>query len=159
MLTFISLLITWLIFSGKYDLFHIILGVISSLSLSILYKTILKDESVESININDLKILKVPVFFIQLVWSVITANAHVLYLAFHPNLKKIIKPRLLQIKVDKLDNDFAKYVFAQSITLTPGTVTVLVEDNIFTVHAISEKSAGDLPEPLESQVQSAFCQS
>ena len=38
-------------------------------------------------------------------------------------------------------SDFEKFVLAQSITLTPGTVTVRIKDDEFLVHAISGEAA------------------
>jgi multicomponent Na+:H+ antiporter subunit E len=35
-------------------------------------------------------------------------------------------------------------VYANSITLTPGTITTIVDDNVLTVHAIVSDGADDL---------------
>ena len=43
-----------------------------------------------------------------------------------------------------LRTDFARFVLANSITLTPGTVTVRIQDDTFYVHAITVHAAGDL---------------
>ena len=43
-----------------------------------------------------------------------------------------------------LKGDFAKFVLANSITLTPGTVTIRIYKDNFIIHAISKKAAGDL---------------
>jgi multicomponent Na+:H+ antiporter subunit E len=45
-----------------------------------------------------------------------------------------------------LESEFARFVFANSITLTPGTVTIRIYKDIFFIHAISKKAAGDLAE-------------
>ncbi|WP_421792305.1 Na+/H+ antiporter subunit E [Hyphobacterium sp.] len=46
-----------------------------------------------------------------------------------------ITPRLVRVPV-KADTDLARCVFANSITLTPGTVSVEVEDDAILVHAL-----------------------
>jgi multicomponent Na+:H+ antiporter subunit E len=44
----------------------------------------------------------------------------------------------------KLKTDMAVTTFANSVTLTPGTITLLVQEGFFYVHAISKKVADDL---------------
>lgn len=53
-----------------------------------------------------------------------------------------IEPRLIRVPVD-MDTDLARCVFANSITLTPGTVTVEVEADGYLVHALD----GDFTDP------------
>jgi multicomponent Na+:H+ antiporter subunit E len=55
------------------------------------------------------------------------------------------------------DSDTARVAFANSITLTPGTLTVDVEDDTFTIHCLHESfsdsiSSGD----LEKRVAQTF---
>ncbi len=52
-----------------------------------------------------------------------------------------------------LKSEFAKFVLANSITLTPGTVTIRVHDDIFYIHAISREAAGDLNEETMSEME------
>ena len=40
--------------------------------------------------------------------------------------------------------DLAKVIYANSITLTPGTITLDVRDDKFLVHALSDEAAADL---------------
>jgi multicomponent Na+:H+ antiporter subunit E len=62
-------------------------------------------------------LLYIPKFF----WEMIKANLEVAYLVVHPLLP--IKPGIVKIKT-KLTKDSAITVLANSITLTPGTMTV-----------------------------------
>jgi multicomponent Na+:H+ antiporter subunit E len=57
-----------------------------------------------------------------------------------------------------LQSEFARYVFANSITLTPGTVTLSVDGDKFVVHAISKKVADELPGEMEKRVAKIFDQ-
>ena len=54
-----------------------------------------------------------------------------------------MSPRVVKLKT-KLKSDFAKFVYANSITLTPGTITILINGNEYLVHAISEAVEKDL---------------
>ena len=62
-------------------------------------------------------LIYIPKFF----WEMIKANLEVAYLVVHPLLP--IKPGIVKIKT-KLTKDSAITVLANSITLTPGTMTV-----------------------------------
>lgn len=52
-----------------------------------------------------------------------------------------INPVLVKVR-SSCDSDLAKTLFANSITLTPGTVTIEVEPNRMLVHALYEEAAG-----------------
>lgn len=52
-----------------------------------------------------------------------------------------LSPALVRVPAPQR-TDFGRTVFANSITLTPGTVTVEVEDGVFLVHALDESMAG-----------------
>ncbi len=156
LLTFILLFINWIIFSGKFDLFHIAIGLIAALIVSLLSGHFVFDSPNRKVKDYLRTAIKMPFYIVWLFWNILKSNFYVIYLAFHPNMKKIISPRLLQIKTNDLKDEFSRYVFAQSVTLTPGTVTVLAESDVFTIHAISDYAAESLPNPLESKVKNTF---
>ena len=57
----------------------------------------------------------------------------VLKLILFPRCK--VQPSLVDIRVD-LRTEFAKYVLANSITLTPGTISVETRGDVMTVHCL-----------------------
>ncbi len=65
----------------------------------------------------------------------IKANLKVAYIVLHPKLP--ISPGMVQFKT-RLKTDLAKVIFANAITLTPGTLTVDIEDDLFTVHGLTD---------------------
>ena len=68
----------------------------------------------------------------------------------------LIDPRIIKFK-SKLQSDLARVTFANSITLTPGTITVYVTmDGDFSVHAIDKKSREGLPGEMEARIAKAF---
>lgn len=76
--------------------------------------------------------------------QIILANFHVIKLALSPrSLERDIDPHIFTFKTG-LKTPFAKFVLANSITLTPGTVTIRIHGDTFYVHAISQKAMGDL---------------
>lgn len=70
--------------------------------------------------------------------EIFKANIQVVKLALAPDLN--IKPVMTRVAVS-LKNDMARATYANSITLTPGTVTVEVEETGFLIHALDESFA------------------
>lgn len=72
-------------------------------------------------------------YLVWLVWNVMKANVDVAYRILAPSMP--IRPRLMVFTVD-MESEVARAVVANSITLTPGTVTIDVEGNSYLVHAL-----------------------
>ena len=68
--------------------------------------------------------------------EIVNANLAVLRLVMKPDLD--VEPRLVRVPAEQR-SDLGHAVFANSITLTPGTVTVDVEDDGFLVHALDTR--------------------
>ena len=76
----------------------------------------------------------IPVFF----YYVIVANIDVAYRVLHPKMP--INPGIVKIKTN-LKTDSGITALANSITLTPGTLTIdLTEDGFLYIHWINVKS-------------------
>ena len=69
------------------------------------------------------------------------ANVQVLKVVLSPNLN--IRPGIIAYKTE-CTTPLGITVLANSITLTPGTVTVALRDGDAIVHAISEENAQDM---------------
>ncbi len=152
--TFIVSYATWLVLSGKFDPFHMSLGVISCFIVAYYSSDIMITTD------NPRRLPGVWLRFILYVpWllkEVFTANLHVLRLVFHPRMKELINPRTIRFR-SRLTSDMALLVFANSITLTPGTITVFVSImGNFTVHVIDEPSGDALPGEMERRVARIF---
>jgi multicomponent Na+:H+ antiporter subunit E len=75
----------------------------------------------------------IPVFF----WAMIKANFDVAYRVIHPRMP--INPGIVLIKTD-LKSDSGKLALANSITLTPGTLTMDVKGENLLIHWINVKT-------------------
>lgn len=73
-----------------------------------------------------------------LIWNVITANIDVARIILDPRLP--IDPQLFRFRTG-LQKPFAQVVVANSITLTPGTVTIDLKDQEFLIHGLRPNSA------------------
>ncbi len=153
-LTFVFTFVTWVLLSGKLDAFHLSLGVISCLIVSAMSGKIL----LPSPDVHRLPgqwgrfITYVP----WLLYQIFIANIHVTKLVFHPRMKELINPQMITFN-SRLSSEMSRFVFANSITLTPGTITVYVSIlGKFTVHAIDDASASALPGEMEGRVAAIF---
>jgi len=132
----------WVFLSGFFDLFHLSLGVICCAIVS--YGS--HDLIFTQINLRNLKerhragknfILYLP----WLIYQIYLANVHVVYLIWHPRMP--IDPKIIRFKT-KWRGDLVLVTMANSITLTPGTITLDIQEGEYYVHALSKKVADDL---------------
>jgi len=129
-------LVVWLLLTWSLDTQMLIAGVIASIIVAVLFHEIMPKE--HKVFISPVRmfwlLLYVPVFF----YYMLMANFDVVYRALHPKMP--IKPGIVKIKT-KLKTDSGITALANSITLTPGTLTVdLTDDGFLYVHWINVKS-------------------
>lgn len=81
-----------------------------------------------------------------LVKEIIKSNLDVIRLILSPGLEKKIHPQLVKMEVD-LKNPFTRMLLANSITLTPSTITVRMHPDTYVIHALTPDMAvnQDLP--------------
>lgn len=129
-----GLLVFWVLNSGHDSVLMFVLGLISVLCVVALTHRmdILDDES---------KPLHLTFeFFSYIAWllkEMIVANIVVVKHIWLGN--KSISPVLTTIKFEPM-SDFQNVLYANSITLTPGTVTVELSDHHITVHSLLEEN-------------------
>ena len=153
--TFLLLFGFWLLMSGKFDLFHLALGIISSVIVTWMSSDLLFINRTRKGRLAEAGrfILYTP----WLVKEILLSTLHVTWLALHPSMKEKIAPRIVTFKTT-LKSDVARVALANSITLTPGTITIRMEDDVFTVHALSDKVASGLPGEMEERISRIFAE-
>lgn len=153
---FLLLLANWIVFSGKFDAFHLGLGLISSLFITWISHDFLFHDRKKSW---EERMCEAGAFLQYIPWltvEIIKANLHVFKLAMSRTGYEEVAPRIVTIKT-YLKTDFAKFVFANSITLTPGTITMLIRGDVFHVHTMSQFLEDDLLEgAIERKVAEVF---
>jgi multicomponent Na+:H+ antiporter subunit E len=138
-ITFLILFGFWILLSGRFDSFHLTLGVICSILVAYLsYDLLFVNVRLGDFRIRARRFLQSAPWFLGQIFS---ANLHVAYLALSPKMP--IDPQIIRFKT-KLESDISWVAMANSITLTPGTITVDIRDGEFFVHAIDKKVAYDL---------------
>lgn len=149
-LTFLICFATWIVLSGRFDLFHIGLGVIACTIVAFLSDTILI--STRGYAQLPRQWLGFILYIPWLLYQVLIANLHVMYLVLHPQMIDLIDPKIIHFK-SRLKKPMSLFIFANSITLTPGTITVYVSiAGRYTVHVIDKQSGTSLPGEMEERV-------
>lgn len=130
----------WCVLSGKTDAFHLGLGVVSSLAAAWIAR-LLREEEPAIPRISWRSLLRWPFYLAWLMWQILLSSVQVARVVLHPRMP--ISPRLVRFR-RRLSHPWARLTLANSITITPGTVTLDLHDNDYTVHALTAESAGAL---------------
>ncbi len=151
--TFVAMFTFWVVLSGMFDAFHLTLGVISCLLVAHFSHDLLFYGDNDQSWVRGLWgfITYVPWLFYQ----IIIANLQVAYVVLHPRMFELIDPHVIRFKT-KLKRPISKVIFAQSITLTPGTITVSIHDDEFSVYALTRNASESLPGEMETRVARAL---
>lgn len=148
---FVLLLFLWIVMSGIFTVKFIAFGCISAFLISIFVVRSLRigglksDKTYFILHANYLKLVS---YFLWLIKEIVKNAIAVAGIAI--SSKNKINPSVIWFKAD-YDNPAARAILANSITLTPGTVTIdIYDDGIFSVHALNDDFAEGL---LEGDMQ------
>jgi len=128
----------WLGLSGQFNVLMLSLGLVSTLIV------VYFSQRMDAIDRQKYPTRLTPRllrYWLFLTREVIIANIDVVRRIFTPG--KNISPQLIKLPMTK-KTDFARVIYANSITMTPGTVCVKVNRETITVHTLSKESADDL---------------
>lgn len=134
---FILLFLLWLILNGKFTVEIAILGLVIS-AVILLFMCKFMDFSLKK----ELKLYKNFFWFVKfiaiLVWEIIKANLSLISLETTQRYE--LEPVLVSF-TSPVKSSVGKFLLANSITLTPGTITVSQEGDEFVVHALDSSLA------------------
>lgn len=129
---FALLFVFWLVLSASLLAADLVLGAISAALAACFALLALGRALDEGFTVPVL--LRLPLFGAALVWEIIKANIDVALIILNPRLP--IDPRVTSYRTF-LRSDLQKTFFADSITLTPGTVTLEVDGDTLYVHCLA----------------------
>ena len=135
--TFCIMFLFWLILSGFFDAFHLIAGGICSAIVTLIsHDLLVKGKGEKMLSKSCRLLLYIP----WELWQIVLANVDVAYRVLHPKMP--IDPLVIEFETP-LRSDFSLATLANSITLTPGTITIFVEPGRgkFWVHALAKEHA------------------
>jgi multicomponent Na+:H+ antiporter subunit E len=150
--TFIVMAGFWVLMSGMFDGFHLTLGLLCCLLIAFLSSELLFGPD---FRVRFSQVTGMIVYLPWLFWQILLSNLHVAYIVLHPRMEELIDPQLVRFRT-KLKGSFARVTLAQSITLTPGTITVELDDDEFTVYALTAATASGLPGEMEARLIAAL---
>jgi multicomponent Na+:H+ antiporter subunit E len=128
----------WLLISGHNTILMLSLGAASiAFVLYITHRMDVVDHESQPMHLTK----NITSFYAWLIKEIIYANIMVVKHIWLGN--KTISPTLATIKANQ-KTDIGKVIYANSITLTPGTVSVALEDGRIVVHALVRESIKDL---------------
>jgi len=128
----------WLTLSGSFDMQHIITGIVLAAIISF-YSNQLFDYNNMTIKLSKVMLILEFVFF--LITEITKANIYIAKIVLNPSLP--ISPTNVKIKTE-LKSDFLKTLLANSITLTPGTLSIDINNDEILVHTLTYESAEGL---------------
>ena len=135
---FVSLFVIWLLLSGHTDALLLSLGGLSCLlSVYLAHRMDVVDREGHPVHISPRLLTYIP----WLTWETIKSNIAVGKMILHPKLP--IDPVVFKVKATQ-PGDLGKTIYANSITITPGTVSMSVDGDEILVHAIDQGTADDL---------------
>jgi multicomponent Na+:H+ antiporter subunit E len=141
---YLAFLLLWIIFNGKVTLEIVLIGIVLC---AVLFAFCCKflNYSIK----RDLRMFKRLPLMIQyaaiLIIEILKANRQVLHFIMTPVYE--VEPQIVHFR-SNLKSETARVVLANSITLTPGTITVGLEGNDFYVHCLDKEFA----EGMESSI-------
>lgn len=134
----------WLVFNGKVTLEIVLFGIV--LSAAVYWFCCKFLEYSPKRELLALRLLPQGIgYFFVLVWEVIKANCGAINLIVSPKYE--VEPVLVTFRTD-LKTDLARTVLANSITLTPGTITVELTEDEFKVHCLDKEMAEGLEDSV-----------
>jgi multicomponent Na+:H+ antiporter subunit E len=123
----------WILLSDRRDAMHLGLGLICSLLVALFSHDLLIRDS-GGIRRHLVIFIRFIPFLGWLVWQIIIANINVARIVINPRMP--LFPGIIKLS-SRLKSDVALTTLANSITLTPGTMTVDVVGSDFYVHCLA----------------------
>jgi multicomponent Na+:H+ antiporter subunit E len=138
----------WVLLSGKLDAFHLSLGFFGSAFIAWI--------NTEPRHFDEPPLPHVPLilYWPWLFWEIVKSNLNITKIILDPKLP--INPRLIEYRTD-LGSNPAVVLLGNSITLTPGTVTIEISSSELVIHALDDESSSGLEsKAMERKIAEAF---
>ena len=129
----------WLLMSGHYDVFHTSIGLGCAVLVVLLNARLnryffLRDKLCDCAPI---RVGRLLVYVPWLIYQIGVASLQVAGVVLSPRMP--VRPSLVRFKT-KLPTTAARVILANSITLTPGTITLQLEGDEYLVHSLIDAS-------------------
>lgn len=142
---FCVLFCVWILLSGKFEVKFLGAGLLTALGTAYLFLpllTVQNKKTGEPIYLFQISLRRFAGYTLWLIWEILKSSLSASVLVLRGRMDYV--PRVVYFRMD-LENPIATAMLANSITLTPGTITLSVdEEGIFAVHAINEACGAEI---------------
>lgn len=144
-----TLAVIWFLLSGHTDPLILGLGAVSVAGVTWLaLRMDLTDNEGHPVQLT----LRAPFFWVWLLWEIVKANLQVIRIILDPKLP--ISPRIFSVPVSQ-KSDIGRVLYANSITLTPGTISLQVTESEIKIHALTRAGEEGLQDGKMDRLVSA----
>ncbi len=141
---FVALFFFWVILSPRMDIAAIILGIFIAGIITIFNHQMIVNRNERPV-VFFKNITRFISYLVVLLVEIIKSNIHVAKIVLDPKLP--IDPHMIKIPV-KSRKEIYQVLYGNSITLTPGTLTVDIADGMYIVHALTKEAAKGLEDSV-----------
>lgn len=134
---FLVFFIFWVVLNGKINGEIAAFGVVIALAVFLFYCKFLEYSVKKDIAVCKVSGLAVCYVFL-LLWEIIKANVGVMRFVY--NEREEVEPCVVEMETP-FEINCLNVILADSITLTPGTITVELTENKFTIHSLDQTMA------------------
>ena len=155
--TVVVLYVSWILLTATTHKDELIVGLIVSLLVAIGSFDYLSEHGLG--HFTPKRVMYLIIYAPYYLWQIIVANFDVAYRIVSPSMP--IKPGIVKVKTN-LKTDSGKLALANSITMTPGTLTIDIKDDILLVHWIyvkdetTEGATKEIGTPFEKYLKEIF---
>jgi multicomponent Na+:H+ antiporter subunit E len=135
----IILAIFWLINSGHFTFLLLSLGLLSVIGVLLIVRHMEKVDGKFEPSV--ILSVSLPIYLFWLLWEIIKSNIDVVIKVWKG--EESISPVVFKVTASQT-TDSCRVLYANSITMTPGTITLNIRDNTIEVHALSREAAEGL---------------
>jgi multicomponent Na+:H+ antiporter subunit E len=129
---------TWLLLSGHYTALLLSFGALSiALAVGFALRMDVVDRESHPLHLT----WRIPAYWFWLLVQIVKSNIDVAKIVLGRG--PAISPTVVRVKAGQR-SEIGQVIYANSITLTPGTISMELEDDIVTVHALTAGTAADL---------------
>lgn len=141
---FLLFFLFWVIFNGQITLEIALIGVFVAALIYAFLCRFMGWSFQKDVHMMQYALFMIGYIFV-LVWEILKANGATFKMIFTARYE--MEPVLVTFKTD-LKSPVLRVLLANSITLTPGTITVNLEENQYTVHALDRDFADGIEDSV-----------
>lgn len=146
---FLMLITFWLILTPKISIRTVFIGVAVSLLIIVFSKDIaFTNKEMPAYSLKNLIVY--GKFVLILLVEIVKANIDVALIVLNPTMP--ISPCFVKVPL-KINNNIVKVIYGNAVTLTPGTLTIDIEEDGFIIHALTEEAA----EGMKDSIMEYYC--